>query len=133
MTHGSVWGYRQGCRCEPCKQAHTADNNRRRLGVYIADRRPALTLTPEAWHDRAACKGMDPDLFVPQREDTMPKECATVCAACEVRKACLDYAMRTREPFGIYGGTTPAQRRSIRRRQNRKAQRVRNLLREAAS
>ncbi|MHB1445198.1 MAG: WhiB family transcriptional regulator, partial [Acidimicrobiales bacterium] len=45
-----------------------------------------------------------------------PAATKTVCAQCEVRVACLDYAMETRQEFGIWGGTDEDERRSLVRR-----------------
>jgi len=39
-----------------------------------------------------------------------------VCAVCDVRVACLDYAVETRQEFGIWGGTDEEERRSLVRR-----------------
>jgi hypothetical protein len=33
-----------------------------------------------------------------------------MCRSCPVQKLCLDYAITAREPYGIWGGTTPADR-----------------------
>ena len=72
--------------------------------------RPALDTS---WMDRGNCAGVDPDLFFPSRgEDT--SDAKAVCAACTVREACLDYALTTREKFGIWGGLSERERRRIR-------------------
>jgi len=34
-------------------------------------------------------------------------------SACPVRQECLDYALRVREPFGIWGGLNEAERRAL--------------------
>ena len=39
-----------------------------------------------------------------------------ICGECLVSDECLDYAMRTRQEFGIWGGLTPLERRQRRRR-----------------
>lgn len=46
-----------------------------------------------------------------------------LCERCPVQKACLDLAMSftPAKDFGIFAGTTPSQRRSIRRRRRRLA------------
>jgi WhiB family redox-sensing transcriptional regulator len=33
-----------------------------------------------------------------------------ICRRCPVQKTCAEYAITAREPFGIWGGTTPADR-----------------------
>jgi WhiB family redox-sensing transcriptional regulator len=39
-----------------------------------------------------------------------------VCAGCSVRDECLDFALETRQRYGIWGGTTERQRRRMMRR-----------------
>jgi WhiB family redox-sensing transcriptional regulator len=36
-----------------------------------------------------------------------------ICADCPVRRECLEYALRVREPFGIWGGLNESERRAI--------------------
>ena len=36
-----------------------------------------------------------------------------ICAACSVRRPCLDYALRIREPHGIWGGLNEAERKAL--------------------
>jgi WhiB family transcriptional regulator, redox-sensing transcriptional regulator len=66
------------------------------------------------WTDRAACRGTDTEIFFPANPDE-EAEALSICATCPVRAQCLDYAVRNRETYGIWGGTTPEQRRRIRR------------------
>lgn len=37
-----------------------------------------------------------------------------ICMSCDVRTECLSYAMRHNEPAGIWGGTSPRDRKRIR-------------------
>lgn len=69
------------------------------------------------WMSRGACQGEDPELFFPVaangaavRQITAAK---AVCAGCPVRATCLGYAVTTRQD-GIWGGTTPEERRAQR-------------------
>ena len=66
------------------------------------------------WTDQAACRGTDTEIFFPANADE-EAEALSICATCPVRAQCLDYAIRNRETYGIWGGTTPEQRRRIRR------------------
>ena len=69
---------------------------------------------PMAWSLYASCDTADPDLFFPgPRADT--SYARSVCRACPVRRQCLDYALESKQKFGIWGGMTEAQRRRIRR------------------
>ncbi len=40
-----------------------------------------------------------------------------ICAGCVVKDACLEFGLH--QPDGIWGGTTPGERRRIRRRRRR--------------
>lgn len=68
------------------------------------------------WRARAACATADPDLFFPEKDTPAERisEAKQICAACPVRQACLEDAIRRGEPDAICGGLTPAQRAQIR-------------------
>lgn len=72
------------------------------------------------WSAHAACHGLDPRIFFPLEEEdaTQAKD---VCARCNVREACLEHALGTREREGIWGGCTERERRRIIRRRRRAA------------
>ena len=42
-------------------------------------------------------------------------EAKAICMECPVVNECLDYAIRTNQDSGIWGGTTEEERKSIRR------------------
>jgi WhiB family redox-sensing transcriptional regulator len=42
-------------------------------------------------------------------------EALALCDTCPVRAQCLEYALRNKESYGVWGGTTPEQRRRMRR------------------
>lgn len=67
------------------------------------------------WGLEAACRGMDPEVFFPPG-DADVSEALRVCRVCPVRQECLEWALSTRERFGIWGGTTEQERRRIMRR-----------------
>lgn len=66
------------------------------------------------WRAAGACLTADPDLFFPVAVGTVASRqiarAQRICASCPVKQQCLDFAMRTRESTGIWGGTTPEQR-----------------------
>jgi WhiB family redox-sensing transcriptional regulator len=71
------------------------------------------------WRDLSACLREDPELFFPighsgpaQAQMDVAKE---VCARCEVREACLSWALEAGEDHGILGGLTEIERRTLRR------------------
>lgn len=71
-------------------------------------------LTPYAWTDSARCAETDPELFFPENR----YETATarrICRGCPVRQQCLDTALADSSLTGVWGGTTPEERRILRR------------------
>jgi WhiB family redox-sensing transcriptional regulator len=59
----------------------------------------------------AACKGLDRDMFFPERgANTSIKKAKEVCAVCPVREECLRFAMNNRIDFGVWGGVSANQR-----------------------
>jgi WhiB family redox-sensing transcriptional regulator len=79
-------------------------------------------LAPEgdwAWRDRAACLGVDSAVFFPEVGRTgpgRPTKARAICEGCEVQPECLDFAISTRQPLGIWGGVNADERRRIRKR-----------------
>lgn len=71
------------------------------------------------WRSAGACLSADPDLFFPiATGPVQERQVATarrICAVCAVKQQCLDFAMRTPETYGIWGGTTPDERIRARR------------------
>lgn len=69
-----------------------------------------------SWLIRAACRAEDPELFFPISAKgpghVQHERAKAVCRRCPVRKPCLDYALRSQQEHGIWGGTDPDERRS---------------------
>ncbi|HVM40142.1 MAG TPA: WhiB family transcriptional regulator [Acidimicrobiia bacterium] len=63
----------------------------------------------------AVCKGMDLDLFFPER-GAPTEEAKAICRGCPARFECLRGALERRERFGIWGGVSERERRVLRRR-----------------
>ena len=90
--------------------------------------RPRLSLVPERpeldmvapateddqWQERALCAQTDPEAFVPEKGGST-REAKRICTGCEVRDACLDYALAHDERFGIWGGLSERERRRLKR------------------
>jgi WhiB family redox-sensing transcriptional regulator len=55
--------------------------------------------------------GVD-DVETPAERRAREDEAKRVCFGCGVREECLEYALRTREPYGIWGGLTEIERRA---------------------
>ncbi|MGD0440853.1 MAG: WhiB family transcriptional regulator [Acidimicrobiales bacterium] len=83
------------------------------------DRRRKWTWMKASWRQRAACRGVDPDIFYPVSDEDA-EEAKAVCASCTVRQACLEYSLAAREREGVWGGLTERERRRI-VRQHRKS------------
>lgn len=66
------------------------------------------------WQDLANCLGADPELFFPERGESLASAKA-VCAGCVVRLDCLEYALDMSEKFGVWGGLSERERRQLRR------------------
>lgn len=69
------------------------------------------------WSDQAACLSAEPELFFPvgtgdgALDDI--RAAKAVCARCSVLDDCRSYALRTRQPFGVWGGLDEDERRGI--------------------
>ncbi|PLS76275.1 MAG: WhiB family transcriptional regulator [Actinobacteria bacterium] len=78
----------------------------------------------QIWQVKASCRGPLASVFFPpshfeRKEDKEHREAQAkaMCAACPVRQPCLDYALRIREPHGIWGGLNEAERKDLLARQ----------------
>lgn len=76
------------------------------------------------WQLKASCRGPLAAVFFPpshfeRKEEKEYRETRAkgMCAACPVRQPCLDYALRIREPHGIWGGLNESERRDLLARQ----------------
>ncbi|MGL4174308.1 MAG: WhiB family transcriptional regulator [Actinomycetota bacterium] len=67
-----------------------------------------------SWHASALCAQTDPEVFFPEK-GASSAAARRVCAVCPVELECRAEAMDRREPFGVWGGTTEADRRRLRR------------------
>jgi WhiB family transcriptional regulator, redox-sensing transcriptional regulator len=86
--------------------------------AFRLPRCPVVADQAQEWRSQASCKGIDPDLFFPDRgAATGPAK--AVCAGCAVRADCLEYALEASERFGIWGGMSERERRGLRRARRR--------------
>lgn len=68
------------------------------------------------WHQQAACRGANPTMFFPEKGNvTGARQARQICATCPVTAPCLEQALLDRETEGIWGNTTPKERRVLRR------------------
>lgn len=75
------------------------------------------------WDDEAGCRGIDPDVFFPDRPSDPALAAKAICRGCPVRTQCLEFALATRLDHGVWGGLTELERRSLRRSRQRRARR----------
>jgi len=81
------------------------------------------------WQRLGACRGMDSSgVFHPDGERNPSRARRTarakeICRRCVVIDACREFALRTREPFGVWGGLAPWERNKIRRENRRETDR----------
>lgn len=71
-----------------------------------------------SWQPVALCRGNHSHLFFPpstaERKDERERRelrAKSICQVCPVQADCLEYAVTIREPYGIWGGLTEAERR----------------------
>ena len=77
------------------------------------------------WRELAACRGADLEVFFPERGESA-EAARQVCARCPVRQPCLDYAISNRIVYGVWGGLTERERRTLRSRWVRASRRERD-------
>jgi len=66
----------------------------------------------QSWRVRGRCRTVDPETFFPQ--PTEPADSAlALCRGCEVQGACLAAALDAGDGNGVWGATTPRERRAM--------------------
>lgn len=79
------------------------------------------------WRQRAACRDMDAELFFPVGNTGVAliqaEDAKRVCRSCLVSDDCLEWALTLGE-IGVWGGTTEDERKTLKRRRQRAAQRA---------
>ena len=77
----------------------------------------------EDWMLEGSCAYSNTDLFFPvgssMKAMKQSNEAKAICMECPVITECLEYAIRTNQDSGIWGGTTEDERKSIRRQYRR--------------
>ena len=84
----------------------------------MADPMPQMP-QEDGWQHAAACRGEDASAFFApnyfeKRAEKQAREAVakTICARCPVQEPCLAYALRIREPHGVWGGLNEMERRA---------------------
>jgi WhiB family redox-sensing transcriptional regulator len=72
----------------------------------------APLLEERPWAVYSACREADPEIFFAStRADE--RAALAVCGTCAVADHCLEFALETRERFGVWGGTNERERRRL--------------------
>ena len=82
---------------------------------------PDLLAAPAtAWQQRGLCRETDSSVFFPPthfehkpERELREAKAKAICARCPVRVECLEWALSTREPFGVWGGYSESERKQI--------------------
>ncbi len=109
----SQWGLRQQAVQQPEGSLDQLTNGCRRTGAIVS-------ANPIVWRELGACRGLDPAMFFPDEEDES-LTAKSVCDQCDVRIACLEHALASREKQGVWGGATERERRRMIRQRRRTA------------
>ena len=64
-----------------------------------------------SWTGQAACRFYPAELFF----EGEPGSAKAICASCDVKSECLEFAIRSGDS-GVWGGTTGRERQRMRRR-----------------
>jgi len=82
-------------------------------------RLPGPTLQHWEWQLHAACRGMDVSVFYhPAEERNKARDdriaaAKAICRTCPAINACLEHALRVREPYGVWGGLSEEERANV--------------------
>ena len=87
---------------------------RAHLSVVPDPVEPMLTQDDPQWQENALCAQTDPEAFFPEKGGST-REAKRICLGCEVKDACLEYALANDERFGIWGGLSERERRRLKR------------------
>ncbi|MGW1893425.1 WhiB family transcriptional regulator [Streptomyces sp. NPDC002004] len=71
------------------------------------------------WQMHASCRGLDSTLFFHPADERgedhaqRVQRAKRICLGCPVRVQCLEHALKAREMYGVWGGLTERERRSL--------------------
>jgi WhiB family transcriptional regulator, redox-sensing transcriptional regulator len=67
------------------------------------------------WQEQARCHRFDPEIFFDPRV-RFERKAKAICSGCDVREECLAFALESKTEFGVWGGLTGQERRTLVRR-----------------
>lgn len=72
------------------------------------------------WRDKATCRGNENDAWFPQPGDTTAvRDAKSGCFGCPVMFQCAQYALRTGQDAGVWGGLSEGQRTTLQKKHRR--------------
>lgn len=85
----------------------------------MVSRKLVTTVPPAPFlgDSRIVCRRYDPEVFQPptyKKADPRVMEAKRLCGTCPLEDECRDWAVAREEPAGIWGGTTPTERKKLR-------------------
>ena len=82
-----------------------------------------MLLESGLWRNTASCREADPTIFFtigsPGRALNQIAAAKAVCGDCSVKALCLEFALKTNQDSGVWGGASEEERRELRRERNR--------------
>jgi len=85
--------------------------------------RGSMLLESGVWRNTARCREVDPTIFFPigstGRALRQIAAAKAVCVDCSVKELCLEFALKTNQDSGVWGGASEEERRELRRERNR--------------
>ncbi len=82
------------------------------------------------WQLESACRGLDSDIFYhPDGERGQARErriqtAKAICATCPVILQCREAALKSREPYGVWGGMSEEDRENYYQRHSAKTKQI---------
>jgi WhiB family transcriptional regulator, redox-sensing transcriptional regulator len=72
------------------------------------------------WQQNALCRADDGGVFFPPahfehkpEREAREARARAICAGCPVRRPCLEWALGTQEPYGVWGGCSETERKQL--------------------
>ena len=87
---------------------------------YAHDPATARDTPPMLEHSDRACLDTDPNIFYPNEGNRdAAKPAIKICRRCPITQECLQWALDTRQAFGVWGGATAHERAAILRKREK--------------
>ncbi|WP_460071127.1 WhiB family transcriptional regulator [Streptomyces sp. YKOK-I1] len=99
--------------------------------THLTDNPDGVLDSRDDWREFANCAGLDSRVFFANGKGSTAQvqQAKRICAACPVRPQCADFAIKTGERWGVWGGMSQVE---LRRRRRRFTSNTRTATRDAA-